>query len=77
MIAFVDGITAAATHITGVGKSGVWTKADSTTLFDDFNAGAARSRFANRSEICSQLLFGVDHSLHKHFCFGRLKFLGI
>lgn len=34
-------IDAKDTHISGVGKSGVWTKADSVTLFDDFNAGAA------------------------------------
>jgi hypothetical protein len=28
-------------HITGVGAVGVWTKADSVTLFDDFTYGAA------------------------------------
>jgi hypothetical protein len=27
-------------HIAGAGKTGVWTKADSVTLFDDFNAVA-------------------------------------
>lgn len=27
-------------HIAGVGKAGVWTKADSVTLFDDFSYGA-------------------------------------
>jgi hypothetical protein len=30
------------THITGPGAVGVWTKADSVTAFDDFNAGPAR-----------------------------------
>jgi hypothetical protein len=28
-------------HIADIGKSGVWTKADSVTLFDDFNYSAA------------------------------------
>ena len=35
VIAFEDG------HITGVGAIGVWTKADSVTVFDDFSFGAA------------------------------------
>lgn len=34
-------IVAKDSHIRGAGKSGVWTKADSVTLFDDFNTGAA------------------------------------
>lgn len=29
-------------HIAGVGATGVWTKADSVTLFDDFTCGAAK-----------------------------------
>ncbi len=29
------------THITGAGKSGVWTKADSVTMFDDFSVSPA------------------------------------
>jgi ethanolamine utilization protein EutQ (cupin superfamily) len=29
-------------HIAGPGAVGVWTKADSVTLFDDFSYGAAR-----------------------------------
>lgn len=31
-------------HIAGAGAVGVWTKADSVTLFDDFSYGAARGR---------------------------------
>jgi hypothetical protein len=31
-------------HIAGAGAVGVWTKADSVTLFDDFGYGAASSR---------------------------------
>jgi hypothetical protein len=34
-------IEAKDSHIRGAGKSGVWTKADSVTLFDDFNTNAA------------------------------------
>jgi hypothetical protein len=29
-------------HISGSGKAGIWTKADSVTLFDDFSASSAR-----------------------------------
>jgi hypothetical protein len=32
------------THISGPGKSGVWTKADSVTLFDDFSHAGAVSK---------------------------------
>jgi hypothetical protein len=35
-------IDARDSHITGPGKTGVWTKADSVTVFDDFNSSAAR-----------------------------------
>jgi hypothetical protein len=28
-------------HISGSGKAGIWTKADSMTLFDDFSASPA------------------------------------
>jgi hypothetical protein len=31
-------------HITGAGAVGVWTKADSVTLFDDFGYGAMPGR---------------------------------
>ena len=31
-------------HIAGAGAVGVWTKADSVTVFDDFNYGAAAAR---------------------------------
>jgi len=31
-------------HIAGAGAVGVWTKADSVTLFDDFNTGRIRRR---------------------------------
>lgn len=31
-------------HIAGIGKAGVWTKADSVTLFDDFNYATASSK---------------------------------
>jgi len=31
-------------HITGAGAAGVWTKADSVTLFDDFGYGTTASR---------------------------------
>jgi hypothetical protein len=31
-------------HIAGAGAVGVWTKADSVTLFDDFGYGAAPVR---------------------------------
>jgi hypothetical protein len=31
-------------HITGIGAVGVWTKADSVTLFDDFSYGVGSSR---------------------------------
>ncbi len=30
------------THISGPGAVGVWTKADSVTVFDDFSFGASR-----------------------------------
>jgi hypothetical protein len=31
-------------HLAGAGAVGVWTKADSVTLFDDFGYGAASPR---------------------------------
>ena len=31
-------------HISGVGRVGVWTKADSVTVFDDFSFGGRPSR---------------------------------
>jgi hypothetical protein len=37
-------IEAKDSHITGVGKAGVWTKADSVTLFDDFSYSGTPGR---------------------------------
>ncbi|MDB5825617.1 MAG: hypothetical protein JWR21_4321 [Herminiimonas sp.] len=37
-------ITAEDRHITGPGKAGVWTKADSVTLFDDFSHNASPAK---------------------------------
>ena len=31
-------------HIAGAGSIGVWTKADSVTVFDDFSFGATTAR---------------------------------
>ncbi|MFC6519650.1 hypothetical protein ACFQAT_07570 [Undibacterium arcticum] len=31
-------------HIAGAGKAGVWTKADSVTLFDDFTYATASGK---------------------------------
>ncbi len=47
------------THITGPGAVGVWTKADSVTVFDDFSFGAPRGRPMTSPDVRRLLLFAA------------------